>query len=245
MVTLLVGNKKTPFHVHMDMLCSVSPFFKSAFMGIGSFKEKSERLMTLPEDRTSTIDRMIHWLYSKHIPYDQESMVPDEPDYKGDNDEGYRQLTSLYITADKYGILALKNDIINTLQNLRLRNAFLPPAKMIRYVYRHTLAGSGLRRLIVDWHVWHTDPNWVKNATSQKNLRRCPDFAAELVTGMLAAKHCGRQGPWRKTGFGFHEIAGDNAQDNNVDSESDISDISWGASDSDESNNEDESSSSV
>ena len=71
-VTLLAGKNKTPFHVHMDVISAVSPSFKSAFTGAGT--SAFERLITLPQDRSSTINHLADWLYSKNLPYDRESL---------------------------------------------------------------------------------------------------------------------------------------------------------------------------
>ena len=231
MVTLVVGKNKPPFHVHIDLLSEVSPFFKSAFQGAGTFKETSERLMTLPEDRSSTIERMVHWLYSKNIPYDRKPLVTQESDHDQEVilRNGYKQLVMLYITADKFGIIALKNDIIDILYELQTDQAFVLMESIIHYVYRNTPAGSSLRRLIVDWHVWQADPSWVEGTSSQENLRRCPDFAAEMVTRMIA-KECGRQDPWTEPSSKFHEAAEGIAEGNSDDSESYSSNQSSGMS---------------
>ena len=236
MITLLVGKKKNPFHVHMDMLCAVSPFFKSAFMGAGTFKETSERLMTLPKDRSKTIDRMVQWLYSKKVPYDRNPPVTDS---EVDLRDEYQELVMLYVTADKFGVVTLKNDIIDILYDLHVDEEFELMDNIIRYIYRETPDGSSLRRLIVDWYVWHADPKAVRIPGFQRTLRRCPDFAAELVT-RLVAKGCGRQDPWLKSSRRFHEAAEGPAEDNS--GESDISDQSSGTTYSDESSIGDESS---
>ena len=99
MVTLLVDKNKTIFHVHQDLLSAVSPFFKTAFTGAETFA--SERSMTLPNDRSSTFDQLIDWLYSQNIPYDRESLLRNGPDYGRALCEEYRRLIMLYLTAHK------------------------------------------------------------------------------------------------------------------------------------------------
>ena len=116
----------------------------------------------------------------------------------------------------------MENDILDVLFELQFDELVVLENDMIRYIYRHTPADSSLRRLIVDWHVWHANPKWVKGADSQENLRRCPDFAAELVTRMVA-KECGQQDPWLKSSREFHEPAEDNTADNRGDRKGDIS----------------------
>ena len=227
MITLLVDKDKTIFHVHQDLLSAVSPFFKTALSGAETLA--SERSMTLPNDRSSTFDQLVDWLYSQNISYDRESLLKNNSDYGRALREEYRRLIMLYLTAHKYRIVALKNDILDVLFELHFDESFVLKIDMIRYIYRHTPAGSSLRRLIIDWHVWHANPKWMTGAESQENLRRCPDFAAELVTRMFA-KECGQQDPWLKSGREFYEPAEDSTEDNRGDRKGDISDRSFDTS---------------
>ena len=77
-VALVVGKSKRAFHVHVDLLCDASPFFKAAFTG--KFKENSEKTMQLPEDDECTFELFVDWLY--HQRYE---MLPQPKYHHGDS----------------------------------------------------------------------------------------------------------------------------------------------------------------
>jgi len=105
-VTLLLGKAKVPFHVHLKTLCDASPVFNAAFNG--GFSENSKRSMKLPEDDPEVFERLVEWLYCK---------VFDLPHFvrkaRDDAQIIYMHLARLYVAADKYGIIGLKNEVVD------------------------------------------------------------------------------------------------------------------------------------
>lgn len=186
-VTLLVGENKAAFHVHLDVLCDASPFFKAAFLG--SFRESSEKTMQLPEDDEDTFELFVGWLYCQRYELLPGVETNDEKDdnKKGDeanvdeDDERFLQAFRLFTLADKYEIFKLKNLIIETLFVDGGGETYGPDITSIAYAYGHTTQGSGLRKLLADWCAWNSDRVWYERPKVQALLRQQPDFATDVV----------------------------------------------------------------
>lgn len=67
-VTLLVGEDKTPFHVHKDLICSNSELFKDCFER--NFSEAENRIVSVPDDNVDAVETFVTRLYSGQIDYD-------------------------------------------------------------------------------------------------------------------------------------------------------------------------------
>ena len=153
-ITLHVGPTKTSFHVHKTILCDASPFFRAAFNSASDFKEALEQSTNLPEDDIDTIERFLSWLYTRKFGL-------QEGETHSDWEVRYLQLAKLYVLADKLGVSALKNYIVDKIFELKKSLKAVPPQHAtISYVYANSLEGSALRKLLVDWHVWHIDMKW-------------------------------------------------------------------------------------
>ena len=223
MVTLLVGAEETSFSVHMDMLCKVSHFFRSAFMGAGSYAETVDRSIRLPEEDSDTIDRMVQWLYFKKFPFDRKAILKTAKDAH----QTYMQLVTLYVAADKYGIVRLKNDIIDRLFKINCRDdSHLPLDDVVAYVYSNTTAVSGLRRLFAALHVWRVKCRWFTNSEAQVFMRTIPDFAGDIIGAMALRIRRPKEDPFLQPSFSFHDIEIENSDQGSSESGGDSSDKS-------------------
>ena len=186
MVTLLVGEKETPFNIHMDLLCKASPFFKSAFMGTGAFKETSTKSMKLPEDDPATTDRLIQWIYFGYYPVDSDIETNSADQREESLHASLMQLSILYVVADKYGIIELKNHALGRLFDLGIQGKvdLTRNKHLIRYIYENTITGSKLRKLLVNWYVWHA-PYYFKSWTD-KDVAGHAGFAADVLERFAA-----------------------------------------------------------
>lgn len=205
MITLLVGEQKVPFHVHMDILCRRSSFFESAFMGSGHFKETSEKSMTLPEDDAQVFDNLIQWLYSGKLLNIAQSAVKESREQA---DKLYLQLALLYVTADKYIIHELQNHVMSYICKLKQVHRPVPPGpNVINYIYNNSAQNSPFRRLLVQWYVWTVPLSIYSQPSMLEWLRAKSDFAADLVVE-LSLRASGEKNPW-ETGFErFHLSTG-------------------------------------
>ena len=209
MVTLLVGELETPFCVHMGLLCDASHFFKSAFEGPATFKETIDKAMKLPDDNVKTIHRMVQWLYYKQISFDSEAL--DKSD--GEAQVPYLQLSSLYVAADKYGLIQLKNQIIDIfLIIVQGEDYFCPGDVVIKYIYSNTTEGSGLRDLILEMHVWRVHPKWLIR-DSKALLLSLPEFAIDLVPKIAFRVQYPDKDPLSISSQHFHDKGGHSASE--------------------------------
>ena len=175
-VTLVVGEKKTPFHLHMDILCEASSFFKAAFLG--NFKESSEKTMQLTEDDEDTFELFVNWLYGQRY-----EMLPE---VKRDGDEvGVKErflpAFRLYVLADKFEVFKLKSLIIEALFAGLAVAKWCPSEASVAYAYEHTTQCSGLRKILADFHGWKVRLGWYQLPDGQAFLRQQPDFATDLA----------------------------------------------------------------
>lgn len=175
-ITLYVGNAKTKFHIHTDLIFEASAFLEKAFNS--DFKESSERTMNLPDDDVDTVDRFVQWLYSGQ--YDPPSPGP-----------GLMELLRLAVLADKYDVPKLKLQVCMDLySHLLAKRGY--KCEDIMYTYANTPAKSGIRRMLVDWTVWHMDLNWFERKDIRDWLPTAAEFAADLASGF--ARKCSDSG---------------------------------------------------
>ena len=214
MVTLLVGEKETPFNVHMDLLCKASPFFKSAFMGVGDFQETSTKSMKLPEDDPATMDRLIQWIYFGCYSVDSEIETNSADQLEEVLHASLMQLSTLYVVADKYGIIELQNHALGRLFDLGIQGKveLTRNKDLIRYIYENTIAGSKLRKLLVNWYIWRV-PNYFKSWTD-KDVADHAGFAADVLE-RFAARVRGISDPFVSgCQYKFYESLEDEGGDN-------------------------------
>ncbi|KAI4248718.1 MAG: hypothetical protein L6R42_009174 [Xanthoria sp. 1 TBL-2021] len=144
-VVLVVGPELVPFDADKNLICGSSRFFEAAFNG--RFKESSG-LIELEEDDVDVFEHFMQWLHSREIDIAQVS----------DRKRRFTQLSRLYVFADKYGIVRLKNHVMTMLFDTikhpeRTYRTGEPGSHCIRietmdYVYYNTVRGSLLRKFI-------------------------------------------------------------------------------------------------
>ena len=132
-----------------------------------------------------------HHIWSSKCSYVHEALEalnPTRLSLKDDEFSGtyFTRLTSIYVTAEKYCMIALKNEIIDLF--FRFRRASPrpkpPSSDIISYIYGNTPSNSPLRQLVVDWYTWHVNKEWYQQDTTRVTLRECPDFAVDLACSM-------------------------------------------------------------
>lgn len=99
------------------------------------------------------------------------------------SDTYFVRLARVYATAEKYGITALKNTLLDLVFHLKRADAKPrpPTSNVLSYVYNTTPTTSPLRRLLVAWYTWHVDFRWYDTEDGLKTLYDLPEFAAELA----------------------------------------------------------------
>ncbi|KAI4225538.1 MAG: hypothetical protein L6R36_003844 [Xanthoria steineri] len=184
MVHLKVGPNAILFHVHKDLICDSSPFFKAAFTG--GFKE-SEGSISLEDDDADVFENIIQWLYRRNL----EALSSIEA-IAGEN--YFMDLIRSYTLADKYGITALQDDVMGLLRETLNPHRFLQ-LRHARYVYENTARGSQLRRFLVACFVWQIHLDWFSEREALACLEDIPAFAVELAIA-LASRANGDPSPF-------------------------------------------------
>lgn len=160
--------------MHHHMLCQISSFFKTALES--SFKEAIERVVSLPGEREKVVDRFVQWIYHEKVP-DCETSPRGTEDARFDYEH---RNCALYVFADKYGVPDLKRYSIRNLIQI-ISKSGAPRRSTVRRTYNHTVASSGLRRLICDWCAWRIRSNDLDRDRYRALLTEVPEFSADLV----------------------------------------------------------------
>ncbi|OJJ68869.1 hypothetical protein ASPBRDRAFT_132287 [Aspergillus brasiliensis CBS 101740] len=152
MVQINVGANETPFDVHVELLCSCSPYFNSLFGNRTEEPIPSDPICFRDED-PDVFAELLAWVYYGDTPADLPSRA------------GIPFLLQLWILAGKYEIPRLQNQVIHLCRAAMDKN---PSETLshdnINYVYAHTLPESPLRLLLID--------NWAREATQEDVMSR-------------------------------------------------------------------------
>ena len=177
-ILITVGTEKAKHLVHSRLLCEESGFFRAAISS--GFKEGTEQVIDLPEEKAEHVDNFINWLYRERLPEISAEALED-PDYQNryPRDEADR-LFYQYIFADKYDIPRLKKVVMLDLVKLA-SVCRAPSAKLIPDYYKATGIKSPLRRLLCDWYTLHVGQKFFQDDRHQEFFSQDPEWAADLL----------------------------------------------------------------
>ena len=65
MVDIFIGLKRRTFHLHEDLLCDRSDYFKVTFQG--EFIEADSKELYLPDDNDASFELFVNWLYGGNL----------------------------------------------------------------------------------------------------------------------------------------------------------------------------------
>lgn len=172
-VDLFVGPNRVPVTLHKDRLLQVSPFFKAAFTS--NFQEGLKQTMNLPDEDVGTIEVFAQWLYTQHYAITS-TFAPDEKRSKR-----LDQPISLYIFAEKYQMLSLKQLLLRELYD-SLDQWGSPTLNQVERIYESTIESSALRKLFMHWFIWKLDATtfW-QEARAKEWLQANTDIAADIA----------------------------------------------------------------
>lgn len=116
----MVGEEETLFTISRELLCSRSKYFDRAFNG--PWIEAQEGVMTLPEDRPSAFEVLIHWVIHDTVPA---FAIPDKADNRVSLPDRFARsaeilrdyLVPAYCLAQKLCIEDLRNKIMDAIQD--------------------------------------------------------------------------------------------------------------------------------
>ena len=200
MIDIFVGAEQSRFHLHLDLLCDRSDYFKACIKG--NFKEAQQKELFLPEDDIESFDLFVRWLYGATLK--KISSKDDLPVY-----------LALSILANKLCLEHLQNE---TMDHILIFYRLSPPetnARTIRFIYGNTYAGYPLLKLLVRCAAWKVVFNeaTVFEFDEQSLLRGGGDIAIAFAT-LQATYYAASKGnrktieeidPRRKSNCDYHE----------------------------------------
>ena len=189
-------------HVHRDLLCKASPVFEAAFMTSSSFVEGTTQKMDLENSEVSihTLGRFAQWLYTGDYQLSEANGLAGVR-------EQYLGLADLFVFAEKYVIVDLKNNIIEKLWDFLNVQRKSPGFDVIRRIYDNTPSSSPCRRLLAVEFAWKVSLNWYEGRYAPKFLHYNVDFAVDVAIGLakrLSGKH---QNPLKGDVSDFYETS--------------------------------------
>ncbi|TKA83002.1 hypothetical protein B0A55_04672 [Friedmanniomyces simplex] len=177
-VTVLVGEDGHSFSVHEGLLCENSPFFTSAMKK--EWAEGQKREIPLPDDKPEVFNLYAEWKYTGKL------LSRLSPSDSGSNGGELTLLIDAYVFGEKvqdrdFQDATLDALIMSTNTQDQEGKKWFPSGAVVRRAYRGTLAGSPIRRLLVDMHNHNGGENWIKEENDE-------EFLVDLVREMYASR---------------------------------------------------------
>ncbi|KAK5764197.1 hypothetical protein LTS12_005648 [Elasticomyces elasticus] len=177
-IEVVVGVEKRKFHVHDQILRSGSAFFKTALSK--EWKEGKTRVVLLPDDAASLVDRYVQWLYTGKVGVTLDNGKTD-----------YATLAGLYCLGEKLMHDAFQDRIVDALvSGTREPNnnaghpttCSFPMKDVVDDIYKGTPKGSPARRFMVDMHVMQGTSGWI-DVERPESVNH--EFAVDLAFAMM------------------------------------------------------------
>ena len=168
MVNIFVGAERMKFHLHRDLLCDRSDYFRACF--VGDFKEAQQKELSLPEDNAESFELFVTWLYSTHL---KEISSTDElPAY-----------FALAVLANKLCLEYLQNQATDHILRFYRTNPRSVDHQYLRYVYQNTCPVDLIRDLTVGLAAWIVVASQPAELTAEyeKLVREGGDLAVKFT----------------------------------------------------------------
>lgn len=146
-------NKAKEFFIHRSLLTRNSRFFTAALDG--QFKEGNTQVVNFPEESPDTFAFFAQWLYThdlKHEALDvtEQSSVQGNEGSRKATKPAYFKLLHLYALADRLGVEAIRNEIVNKVMSLAEETNSVPTPTDTWVLYENIRDGAPIRKLVVD-----------------------------------------------------------------------------------------------
>lgn len=165
-----VGPSKQRFSVHKGLICHKSKFFSAAFNS--SFSEAVNGIVELVEEEPEIFDIAHAWLYTNELTWSEGGK--DVPCL-------VRQLSDLFVLADKLDMPLLCNKAIDGLKSKFLETEYMPSVTLINTAYTKTPESSPLRKLYVAVMTFD-DRQWLVRATKHREgFLKYPEFLIDIA----------------------------------------------------------------
>ncbi|OCL08417.1 hypothetical protein AOQ84DRAFT_293161, partial [Glonium stellatum] len=148
-IEVIVGEAQSVFHVHEELVCAHSDFFKTAIKP--EWAESYPKVIHLPEDDPVAFLCYMQWLYCKQLPTSK--------------DDECRQLARAYALGEKLLDIDFKNDVIDAM--VAKASIFVdgimkfPGSDAIEVLYYGTPESSPARRLFIEFWTFVGKEEWM------------------------------------------------------------------------------------
>lgn len=134
-MTIEIGVEKIAFMIHEDLLVYYSDYFRGA--SSGSFKEATEGRLAPPEEKVNVFKVFNNFIYTHQL-------------CDGDGaDLCWSVLIKVWLFGDRHIIPALQNEAMDSILAKNVKEKSIPSFSL-KYIYRNTLDGSPLRKVMID-----------------------------------------------------------------------------------------------
>lgn len=130
-----MGRQKKLYHVHEDLLCHHSAYFRGVFQG--RFEEGRTKTLELEDEKSAIVELLIEWLYYSRIDFEPGKTTTIN-------------FVKLWIFADKCLMPDLKNYAIDLLHTHSFREDVIVLRPSFPWIWEHTGDDSKLRDFLVD-----------------------------------------------------------------------------------------------
>lgn len=147
------GGDVKEFKIDQVVACSNSNFFRAAMAH--DFKEAETRVVTLSSEDPVIFKVWLNWILARTI------LCPMLPTDANDNDDlDFDHLVKAYALGEKLDDVGFKDAVIDAIAAMSSDNNEYPVCDTTGLVWRTTLPGSPLRRLVLDRHVLLARDDW-------------------------------------------------------------------------------------
>lgn len=133
MVNIFIRPKRKRFHLHTDLLCDRSEFFRKVLSK--GFKEQDDKAVYLSEEDVGAFKLFVRWTCGAQLP------LPTTA-------ESLTRRLVLYVMAEEFCIEALKNDLMNKIRSHYCYHYLVVPSQQIDYIYQNTLTNCPMRLVL-------------------------------------------------------------------------------------------------
>lgn len=161
MVTVFVGPKRKVFHLHRDLLCDRSAYFKATLLG--SFKEAETQELFLADDDVAAFEIFVNCLYGAGV------KTPKK-------DEELSTCLALFALADRFFLEHLKHQCVDSIRGYYRETGAIVRAEDFAYAYEHINAHK-VRYCLVSLAVAQTN----ERSSGQMSDTHLPGFP-ELIS---------------------------------------------------------------
>jgi len=202
-VTVLVGPRATAtrFFVHEDLVSQHSDFFQARLKE--GWRRAEERIVRLPAASADAFMEFHSFLYTGKV-YSIAEEESSKHKYKGE----WARLESCWLLGNALLSTSFKDAVVDSILH-RMVSTKSSPVGMCFSLHRHSLAGSPIRRLMIDIAVEDFSERYLAEKCSDVDMSFFQDLSVSLLKWKRQPRTARSDDPRRKEGSCFYHEHGD------------------------------------